>query len=125
MLVLLDQGTPVPLGRFLLHHTVRTVHEKGWATLGKGEVLTAAEAEGFHVFVTTDKNLRHQQNLAERRIAIVVVMHAQWPRLEPHADLVVAAIDRATPRTYAEVDVPVADLSWGSEPCGRFSALWA
>ena len=63
MLILLDQGTPVPIRRFLTQHTVRTATEQGWATLANGELLTAAEAEGFDVFVTTDKNLPFQQNL--------------------------------------------------------------
>jgi hypothetical protein len=60
MLVLLDQGTPVPLRGHLTHHTVRTTFEHGWHTLANGELLVAAEREGYEVFVTTDKNLRHQ-----------------------------------------------------------------
>ena len=108
MLVLLDQGTPVPIGRHLSHHTARTASEQGWATLGNGELLTAAEAHGFDVFVTTDKNLRYQQNLSGRRIAVVVLMNAQWPRLEPYVDRVVTAIDAATPGSYSEVEVPSA-----------------
>jgi len=63
MLVLLDQGTPLPLSRHLPHHTVRTTSQQGWATLGNGELLAIAEAKVFGVFVTTDKNLRYQQNL--------------------------------------------------------------
>ena len=106
MLVLLDQGTPVPIGHHLPHHEVRTASQQGWATLDNGELLAAAEAHGYDVFVTTDKNLRHQQNLSGRHIAIVVVMDAQWPRLEPYADRVVAAIDRATSGSYSEVEIP-------------------
>ena len=106
MLVLFDQGTPVPVAGSLPHHTVRTASQQGWASLGNGELLTVAEADGFDVFVTTDKNLRYQQNLSARRIAIVVVMHAQWPRLEPYVDLVAAAIDGATAGSYTEVEIP-------------------
>ena len=58
MLVLLDQGTPVPIRRYLAQHTVRTAAQEGWATLNNGELLTAAEAAGFDVFVTTDKSIR-------------------------------------------------------------------
>jgi hypothetical protein len=58
------------------------------------------------VFVSTDKNLRHQQNLTGRRIAIVVIGYAQWPGLEPHVSLVVAAINRAIAGSYEVVDIP-------------------
>jgi len=106
MPVLLDQGTPVPVARHLPHHTVRTASQQGWATLGNGELLAAAETDGFDVFVTTDKNLRYQQDLSARRIAIVVVMHAQWPGLQPHVDLVASAVDHAKPGSYTEVEIP-------------------
>jgi hypothetical protein len=106
MIVLFDQGTPVPIARLLPSHTVRTASQEGWATLGNGELLTTAEAAGFDVFVTTDKNLRYQQNLSTRRIAIVVVKYAQWPGLEPHVALVAAAVDAATPGSYTEVEIP-------------------
>jgi hypothetical protein len=106
MLALLDQGTPAPLGRYLPHHTVRSASQQGWDTLGNGELLAVAEAGGFDVFVTTDKNLRYQQNLSGRRIAVVVIMFAQWPGLEPHVSLVVAAVDKVAPGSYCEVEIP-------------------
>lgn len=106
MLVLFDQGTPVPIRRYLAHHTVRTTFEHGWDTLANGELLAGAEQLGYEVFVTTDKNLRHQQNLSSRRIAVVVIMAAQWPGLEPHVGLVVAAVDAAAPGSYTEVEIP-------------------
>jgi len=61
------------LRRSLSHHEVATAYERGWAKLKDGELLNAAEAEGFAVLVTTDSNLRYQQNLAARRIAVVVL----------------------------------------------------
>lgn len=106
MLVLFDQGTPVPIRRWLTHHTVRTTFELGWHTLTNGELLVVAEREGYEVFVTTDRNLRYQQNLSARRIAIVVIMSAQWPGLAPHVDLVVATVNAATPGGYWEVEIP-------------------
>jgi len=81
MLVLFDQGTPVPLRTFLAGHTVRTAAEQHWTTLGNGQLLNAAEAAGFDLLLTTDKNIRHQQNLAGRRIAIVVLRQPRWPTL--------------------------------------------
>jgi hypothetical protein len=106
MLVLFDQGTPVPIRRHLSRHTVRTTFEHGWDALANGELLAAAEREGYEVFVTTDQNLRHQQDLSSRRIAIVVITRGQWPRLAPHVNLVVASVDAAVPGGYTEVEIP-------------------
>jgi hypothetical protein len=70
MLVLFDKGTRRTLARYLIdHHAVTEARARGWAELENGELL--AEAAGFEVLVTTDKNLSYQQNLAARKIAIV------------------------------------------------------
>jgi predicted nuclease of predicted toxin-antitoxin system len=82
MRVLFDQGTPVPLRRYLPHHSVTTVFEKGWSTLQNGELLLAAEQEAFEIFVTTDQNLKHQQNLANYRLTIVILTTTSWPLIE-------------------------------------------
>lgn len=73
MRVLFDQATPVPIREFLIGHTVRTAAQQRWDTLKNGDLLTAAEDAGFEVFLTTDKNIRHQQNMAGRTIAVVVI----------------------------------------------------
>lgn len=106
MRVLFDQGTPVPLRRYLTAHSVSLSAELGWERLQNGELLRVAEEAGFEVLVTTDKNLRYQQNLANRLIAIVVIGHSQWPALRAHVQLVVAAVDATTPGGYVEVDIP-------------------
>jgi hypothetical protein len=77
--VLFDQAIPVPIRTFLIGHTVRTAAQQHWNTLKNGELLTVAEQAGFEVFLTTDKNMRHQQNIAGRTIAVVVVGVQQWP----------------------------------------------
>ena len=97
MRVLFDQATPVPIRTFLVGHTVRTAAQEHWDTLKNGELLTAAEHDGFEVLLTTDKNMRYQQNMDGRTIAIVVIGVQQWPALEPHVALVVAAVNAATP----------------------------
>jgi predicted nuclease of predicted toxin-antitoxin system len=106
MLILLDQATPVPMRQFLEGHTVRTAAQEGWDKLTNGELLDAAEEAGFDILLTTDKNLRYQQNLAGRKIAIVVLGQQQWPRLRPHIRRVVEAVNAATPGSLAEVDIP-------------------
>jgi hypothetical protein len=84
MRVLFDQATPVPIRPFLTGHTVSTAAHQGWDKLQNGDLLNAAEAAGFEVFLTTDKNIRYQQNLTGRKIAIVLIRRQQWPDLKPH-----------------------------------------
>ncbi len=104
MRVLFDQGTPVPLRRYLALHAVATVFEKGWSTLQNGELLSTAEYEGFDVLVTTDQNLKYQQNLENRQIAVVVLMTTSWPRIERAVNRVVAALNSVKPGGYLEVE---------------------
>lgn len=106
MLVLFDQGTPVPLREFLQGHRVQTAWQRGWDKLQNGELLAAAEDAGFEVLVTPDKSIRYQQNLQTHRIAIVVLGSPQWPVLRLHVERVVAAVNAATPSSYCEVEIP-------------------
>ena len=103
MKILFDQGTPVPLRRFLHPHVVDTASERGWSELENGDLLAAAEGDGFDLLVTTDQNLRYQQNLDERQIGVVVLMTTSWPRIKLRVDDVVAAIDGFPPGGYTEV----------------------
>lgn len=107
MRVLFDQATPVPIREFLIGHTVRTAAQEHWDTLTNGDLLTAAEHAGFEVFLTTDKNLQYQQNLAARTIAIVVIGIQQWPALQPYVARVVAAVNGAKPGSFTLVEFPV------------------
>ena len=93
MKILFDQGTPVPLRRQLTGHNVTTAYELGWSDLSNGALLKAAEEAGFQVLITTDQNLRYQQNLRERRIAIVVLRSTSWPRIRLHAEEIRRTID--------------------------------
>lgn len=106
MRVLFDQATPVPIRSYLAGHDVRTAAQQGWDTLKNGELLAAAEADGFDVLLTTDKNMRYQQNLAGRKIAVVVLGLQQWPDLRPHVQRIVEAINAAVPGGYSEIDFP-------------------
>lgn len=105
MRVLFDQGTPAPLRDALAGHVVETAYERGWSRLANGELIAAAESAGFEVFVTTDKNLKYQQSLASRSVAIVVLQTTSWPRLPKMLPRVVAAIAAATRSSYREVGV--------------------
>jgi predicted nuclease of predicted toxin-antitoxin system len=107
MLVLFDNGTPRTLARFLIdRHMVTEARARGWQELENGDLLNEAEAAGFEVLVTTDKNLRYQQNLVGRKIAIVVLGQGQWSLIKHQVAQVVAAVNAATPGSIAEVDIP-------------------
>ena len=108
MKVLFDQGTPVPLRRHFPEHAVSTAFEKGWSELSNGELLDAAERAGFELLVTTDGNLQYQQNLTERRIAIVLLRSTSWPRIQKSISAIQLTVGRASSGTYEEVDIPFA-----------------
>lgn len=77
-----------------------------WERVSNGALLTLAEDAGFNLLLTTDKNVRYQQNLADRKISIVVLGQSPWWLVRRHLDAIVAAVDAATPGSYAEVDIP-------------------
>jgi hypothetical protein len=106
MRILFDQGTPVPLRGALAGHLVVTAFELGWHNLANGDLLQAAEAEGFEVLVTTDQRLKHQQNLSHRKIAVLVLTTTNWLRLGPDASSVAAAIDLLKVGDYLELSFP-------------------
>lgn len=106
MLILFDNGTPAPLRYALKGHVVVEAIERGWDRFGNGDLIAAAEAAGFELLLTTDKNMRYQQDLKGRRIAFVVIGNQQWPTLRRHIEKVVAAVNAATPGSFAEVEIP-------------------
>lgn len=106
MRILFDHGTPAPLQPFLANHTIQEAKDLGWDTLSNGELLKAAEEAGFDVLLTTDKNIRFQQNLSRFAIAIVVLGNSTWPVLRRHVTRVVEAVNSAKPGSYSEVEIP-------------------
>ena len=107
MFILFDHGTPKGLARALPGHTITTAQARGWNTLNNGALLKAAEEAAVDVLLTTDRRIRHQQNLAERRIALVVLTGTtKWARVRLHLDRVADVVNAATPGSYSEVDIP-------------------
>lgn len=104
MRILFDQGTPVPLRKSLVGHEVHTAYERGWAALQNGELLKTAEADGFDAILTTDQNLRYQQNLADRKLAVLVLTTTDWRRIRSEVNRVVTAVDGLRPGSYVELE---------------------
>jgi len=94
------------LRNFLKDHSVSTAHELGWATLKNGELLEAAEDSEFEVLVTTDKNLQYQQNLASRKISVIVLSATSWPRISEVTDRSVEALESSVDNSFVEVKIP-------------------
>ena len=107
MLVLFDHSTPAPLSPYLVGHTVIEARTRGWDALSNGDLLAEAERAGFDVFLTADKSIRYQQNLAGRRIAVLVLSTPQWPLVRLHTERIAAAVSAATPGSYTEVQIPI------------------
>jgi hypothetical protein len=92
--------------RSLAGHEVREAKAQGWDRLTNGELLAAAEEAGFEVLLITDKNIRYQQNLTGRKIAVVVLSKGRWHLIRMAIPEIVAAVTAAMPGTYAEVEIP-------------------
>jgi hypothetical protein len=71
--------------------------------ISNGELLKRAEEESYEVFITTDQNLRYQQNFSGRRIGIVVLMATSWPRTKQRIPEILAAVSSVLGGGYEEV----------------------
>ena len=106
MRVLLDENMPHQLRAHLPEHEVSTAVYAGFGGFKNGKLLKATEDAGYGVLLTGDLSLEYQQNLTGRKISIVVLGNSQWPVVRLYLDLVAAAVDAATPGSYAEVKIP-------------------
>ena len=104
MKILFDQGTPAPLRHTLTGHSVATAFEQGWSNLQNGDLIRVAEADGFEALITTDQNLKYQQNLRGRKLAILVLPTTSWPKIQKQVEKVSAAVNSLKPGDYRELD---------------------
>ncbi len=105
MKILFDQGVPSPLRRYLAGHAVNTAAERGWSTLENGVLLDRAEEDGYQLLITTDQSLRHQQNFAGRKIAILVLLSTAWPLIQLRIEEIQAVVNEMTPGDYKEISI--------------------
>jgi hypothetical protein len=86
---------------------VQGADDLGWDLLSNGELLRTAEGANFDLMVTADQNISYQQNLAGRRIGLVVLGSNQWPFVRNHLPEIVAAVNDARAGSYAFIEVPL------------------
>lgn len=103
MKVLLDENVPAPLRQLLEPHAVTTLQAQGWAGISNGDLVRLVDGV-FDVLVLADKNLRYQQNLSGRRLALVELPTNRWPLLQPLLPKIRTAIEHAMPGSYQVIE---------------------
>lgn len=103
MKVVLDACVPRPLRRFLGDHEVHTAQEMGWGELKNGALLLEAEMQ-FDAMVTTDQNLKYQQKVVGRKLAILVLPTNDWPTIRLRTDEISARVAALKPGDFVELD---------------------
>jgi hypothetical protein len=101
--ILLDACTPRPLRRFLAGHSVSTAQEMGWGGLKNGDLLRQAEGR-FDVFISTDQSLKHQQQVLDRKLAILVLPTNDWPTIRSRGSEIAARVAKLKPGEFVELD---------------------
>ena len=112
MKILFDHGTPAPLRRDLHGHAVDTAKERGWDRLGNGDLLDFAESESYELLITTDQNMRYQQNFADRRLSVIVLLSTTWPYSPEGTEAIRNALEGIQPGEVREVHIPMKGEGW-------------
>lgn len=105
MKILLDECVPWPMHKLLSGHECITAQQRGWGGVKNGDLLRLAEQE-FDLFITSDQNIRYQQNLAGRRIPILELSSNNLRRIEAAFALIQSAIATIQSGEYRRVDIP-------------------
>ena len=108
MRILFDKNVPIGVRRFLPRHEVRTILDLDWSPqLRNGELLRVAEEAAFDVLITADQNIRHQQNLEGRRLALVVLGSNIWPVLRNYGAEIAEKVAAVKPASYVFIEIPL------------------
>ena len=105
MRILLDECVPWPMHKLLSGHACSTVQGKGWGGIKNGELLQLAEGE-FDLFITADQNIRYQQNLTGRRIAILELSTNDIGRIEAARKLIDKTLEVITSNAFMQLTIP-------------------
>jgi hypothetical protein len=106
MRILFDHGTPSGIASALTSHQITEARDRGWETLSNGDLLRAAEQDGFDLLLTTDKRIRYQQNLTSRKIGIIVLGNSTWRIVRLHLEKIAAVVAETRPGSYVEIEIP-------------------
>lgn len=105
MKILLDECVPWPMHRLLTGHACSTVQDLGWGGIKNGDLLQRAEGE-FDLFITSDQNLRYQQNLTGRRIAILELSTNDIERIRAASSLIEDALVKIQLNEFRQLTIP-------------------
>ncbi len=104
--ILLDEGVPIGVRTLVTGFHVEAVAGIGWAGFSNGDLIQAAEEAGFEVMITCDQNIRCQQNLAGRRLALVVLTTNHWDTIRANSGGILPAVEQATFGGFVIVQMP-------------------
>ena len=102
MKILFDECMPQPLRRRLAEFEISTAQEMGWGRVKNGDLLKLAEDQ-FDAFLTSDQQLKYQQNLKGRKLAILVLSTNRWPQVKARTQEIIAAVLALKPGDYVEL----------------------
>ena len=102
MKILFDECMPQPLRRRLAEFEISTAQEMGWGRVKNGDLLKLAE-DKFDAFLTSDQQLKYQQNLKGRKLAILVLSTNRWPQVKAKTQEIIAAVLALKPGDYVEL----------------------
>ncbi len=112
MKVLIDESLPRHLEKMLIDHEADTVQGLGWAGIKNGDLISKAEVI-YDVFLTADKNLRYQQNMAGRTLALIVFPTNKLSVVKQLAHELEAALSRIQSGEFIELELPHKDERTG------------
>jgi predicted nuclease of predicted toxin-antitoxin system len=107
MRILFDQNVPRKLRDSLAAHEVVTALQAGWDELKNGDLLRVAQDADFDVMITADQNLRYQQNLSARKLAIVMLTSNDWRRVQRHLNEIKAVVEGGGAGDFVELNCAV------------------
>jgi hypothetical protein len=105
MKILLDECVPWPMHKFLTGHECTTAQQRGWGGIKNGDLLRLAETE-FELFITSDQNIRYQQNLAGRKIAILELSTNDFRRIRTATQLIQSVVLSIQPSEFRQLKIP-------------------
>jgi hypothetical protein len=103
--VLFDKNVPYVLRLHLIDYQVQTADDEGWGQISNGELISCAEEAGYQILLTCDQNIQYQQNMANRKISMVVLGSNIWPSIRPKIAEIAAALKRVSPGSFEFIEI--------------------